>query len=253
MLIAIAGGTGTAGRAVVAEALSRGHQVRVISRHRPEALLPGVSHAIADANDGGGLVDAVAGTDALIDTLDAKFGKALRALPAASGRLREAAVQAGMSRTVLLSILNCEQSDYGYYRAQAARAALYSDPRQPGSVVYATQFHNLIGSILGALPGVIPVFSGVSFQPISVESVARALVDAAESGAAETRVAGPEVLSMAELSEQWKAAGHRGARLKMPLPGAFGEFLRAGKNLELGSTVPGERFAEWAARSGAGH
>lgn len=246
MLIAIAGGTGTAGRAVVTEAVRRGHQARIISRHAAVDLADGVSHAVADASTGAGLATAVSGADAVIDTMDAKFGKALAGLPAASERLREAAHDAGVPRTVLLSILNCEQSDYGYYRAQAARAAMYQHPAWPGSVVFASQFHNLIGSIFGALPGVIPVFSGVSFQPISVESVASALVDAAESGAPVTRIAGPEQFSMAELAAQWKAAGHRGARVGMPLPGSFGAFLRAGKNLESSAAVSGQSFAEWA-------
>ncbi|AJT41629.1 SDR family oxidoreductase [Psychromicrobium lacuslunae] len=252
MLIAIAGGTGTAGRAVAAEALRRGHQVRVISRHAPAgsaALASGTSHAVADASTGEGLAAAVTGVDALIDTMDAKFGKALAGLPAASERLREAAHDAGVSRTVLLSILNCEQSDYGYYRAQAARATMYQRPAWPGSVVFASQFHNLIGSIFGALPGAIPVFSGVSFQPISVESVASALVDAAESGSSVTRIAGPGQFTMAELAAQWKVAGHRGVRLSLPLPGAFGAFLRAGKNLDASSAVPGQSFAEWAQAS----
>lgn len=246
MLIAIAGGTGTAGRAVAAEAARRGHQARIISRHAPVDLADGVSHAVADASTGVGLAAAVAGADAVVDTMDAKFGKALAGLPAASERLREAAHHAEVPRTVLLSILNCEQSDYGYYRAQAARAAMYQHPAWPGSVVFASQFHSLISSILGALPGVIPVFSGVSFQPISVESVASALVDAAESGTPVTRVAGPAQFSMAELAVQWKAAGHRGVRLTLPLPGAFGAFLRAGKNLDAAAAVPGQSFAEWA-------
>ncbi|NYE95173.1 uncharacterized protein YbjT (DUF2867 family) [Psychromicrobium silvestre] len=277
LLIAVAGGTGTAGRAVVAEALSRGHQVRVISRHLPGQTVDGVSYAVADAATGVGLAEAVSGVDVVVDTMDAKFGKALKTLPAASERLREAAHDAGVQRTVLLSILNCEQSDYGYYRAQAARAAMYLHPAWSGSVVYATQFHQLIASILGAVPGLIPVFPGVSFQPISVQAVATALVDAAsvdavsvdaasadaasadaasadaasvdaaETGARLTRIAGPEVLEMSELTQLWKAAGHRGARVRVPLPGAFGDFLRAGKNLAPDAAVPGPSFAEWLA------
>lgn len=46
------------------------------------------------------------------------------------------------------------------------------------SVVYSTQFHNLVAGIFsaGAKVGVIPAFRGVSFQTISTADVARVLI-----------------------------------------------------------------------------
>lgn len=244
MLIAVAGGTGTAGRAVVAEALTRGHQVRILSRHRPVELANGVEHSVVDAFSGEGLADSLSGAGALVDTLDGKFGKAQKSLPGASARLLEAAQSAAVPRAVLLSIIGSDQSSYSYYQTQAERASLYLAD-DAGAVVYATQFHQLVGSIFAAIPGVIPVIAGASFQPVSVESVAVKILDAVESAAKVTRVAGPELLSMDELAAHWKAAGNQGVRLRMPLPGEFGRFLCSGKNLALDAAEPGQTFAQW--------
>lgn len=259
MLIAVAGGTGTAGRAVVAEALTRGHQVRILSRHRPAELASGVEHSVVDAFSGEGLAGSLSGAAALVDTLDGKFGNAQKSLPGASERLLAAARSAAVPRAVLLSIIGSDLSSYSYYQTQAERASLYLAD-DIGAVVYATQFHQLVGSIFAAIPGVIPVIAGASFQPVSVESVAVKILDAVEAGpgasgsvelgsggsaAKVRRVAGPELLSMDELAAQWKAAGNRGVRLRMPLPGEFGRFLRSGKNLALDAAEPGQTFAQW--------
>jgi putative NADH-flavin reductase len=51
MRIAVVGGTGMIGSAVVEEALRRGHEVTSVSRSRPEAVLDGVVVVQADASD----------------------------------------------------------------------------------------------------------------------------------------------------------------------------------------------------------
>ena len=51
---------------------------------------------------------------------------------------------------------------------------------------------------------------------------------------------------MNELAEQWKAATHRrGMVTSVPLPGAFGTFLRAGKNLAPDAAVGAVEFNDW--------
>ncbi|WP_026555708.1 SDR family oxidoreductase [Arthrobacter sp. 35W] len=258
VLIAVAGGTGTAGRAVVAECLARGLSVRVLSRHIPApsapAFVPGAAYARADASSGEGLAQALDGVDFLIETLDARSGAALKGLPAASASLLRAADAAGVKRAVLLSIVHAEECAMSYYGAQAQRAALYRQAPLPTAVVLATQFHNLVAGIFaaGARVGLIPVFRGVSFQPIATADVARVLVDAALSDAGPHHAivaGGPAVHSMKELALAWKAAtGRRGLILPLPLPGSFGRFLRAGRNLVPGSAVGTVGFAEWVAQ-----
>ena len=259
--IAVAGGTGTAGRMVVAELVRRGFEARALSRHNPEADDPqrvkDAQYFQTDVRTGNGLEEALAGVDAVIETLDGKTGAALRALPETSRTLLRAAQAAGIGRAVLLSIVNSDKSDYGYYKVQAERASLYRNAGFETTVVYATQFHDLIDSIFasGARIGLIPAFRGVSFQPIATADAATALVDAAvgQPHTESVTVGGPEVLSMQQLARQWKASGRgRGLIVPVPLPGSFGRFLRSGQNLVPDRSYGGVTFQDWlAARQGS--
>lgn len=241
-VIAVAGGTGTAGRAVVAEAVARGYTVKSLSRHVPAAesrvRVAGASYVSVDFASGGGVASALQGVDALIETLDARSGAALKALPVTSVGVLAAAERAGVPKRVLLSIVNADQCSMGYYQAQASRARSYEAAGDGASVVYVTQFHNLVAGIFsaGARVGLIPVASGVSFQPISTSDVAKELVAQAVGGAgaaaASVIAGGPSVWTMRQLAEQWKSGtGSRALLMPIPFPGAFGNFLRARLNL----------------------
>jgi uncharacterized protein YbjT (DUF2867 family) len=261
VLIAVAGGTGTAGRAVVAEAVGRGFSVRAISRHIPEVDDPrwvaGASYVTADFRSGAGVAAAFDGAHAVIETLDARTGAALKALPATSVAVLAAASRAGVGRCVLLTIVNAGECSMGYYQVQASRARSYSSAGMPTSVVYATQFHDLVAALFsaGSRVGLIPAFPGVSFQPISTADVARVLVeevvmepDPHRSERRAVRAGGPSVWSMKALAEQWKSAtGRHGIVTSMPLPGAIGTFLRAGRNLVPDAAVGHEAFGDWLA------
>ncbi len=252
--LAVAGGTGTAGRMVVAESVRRSFETRALSRHSPSAddpiRVPDAQYFRADVGSGQGLAEALAGVDVLIETLDGKSRTALKAMPDTTRTLLRAAEAAGVRRAVLLSIVNSDQSDYGYYKIQAQRAALYGQARLETTVVYATQFHDLIAAIFagGARLGLIPAFNSVSFQPIATSDVARALVDAAvaEEPAETLTVGGPEVVTMRQLAEQWKRVrSRRGLIVPLPLPGSFGAFLRAGKNLVPEHAYGRVTFRQW--------
>ncbi|MCQ9165976.1 MULTISPECIES: SDR family oxidoreductase [unclassified Arthrobacter] len=261
VLIAVAGGTGHAGRAVAADAAGRGLKVRSVSRHVPETAGPGrvagVEHVAADFRTGDGVAEALAGVDLLVETLDARTGPSLKALPATTVAVLAAAQRAQVSRCVLLTIVNAAQSSMGYYQVQAARARSYEASGMPTTVVYATQFHDLVAGIFsaGSRVGIIPTFSGVSFQSIATADVARVLVDEAVAGlgtGAEVhrsiKAGGPSVWPMKSMGEQWKSAtGRRGVVASMPLPGSFGTFLRAGKNLVPDAAVGRLEFNDWLA------
>jgi len=257
-LIAVAGGTGTAGRAVVAEAVARGYSVRSISRHLPAPndprRVPGASYVLGDFHSGDGVPEALAGVDALIETLDAKAGAALQALPVTTVAVLAAAARAGVGRCVLLSIVNAAQASIGYYQVQAARARSYESSGQPSSVVYATQFHNLLAGIFaaGSKAGLIPAVPGASFQPIATADVARVLVDEAAVSSADlhrtTLAGGPTIYSMKDLAWQWKSVtGRRGLVTPVPLPGPAGRFLRTGMNLAPNHAVGTVEFSDWLA------
>lgn len=252
-LLAVVGGTGSAGRAVVAHAVAAGHQVRSLSRHLPppEKRVVGADYVQADLRTGVGVDVALTGVDTLVETLDARAGAALRALSVMSVATLTAAARAGVQRCVLLTIIRAGECRMGYYQEQAARALNYEKSGLATSVVYATQFHNLVGGIFtaGARAGIIPAFKGVRFQTISTADLAAVLVAEALRGGQEkssVMAGGPLVQGMEEMAAAWKLAkGSKALVTPLPLPGSLGAFLRAGKNLVPAAAVGTETFSQW--------
>ena len=66
MKIAITGGSGNVGRAIVAEAVRQGHDVTNIDRVAPPEPQPGVPFVAAEMSDYDALVRSFAGCDAVI-------------------------------------------------------------------------------------------------------------------------------------------------------------------------------------------
>ncbi|WP_435738276.1 NAD(P)H-binding protein [Cellulosimicrobium sp. PMB13] len=273
--IAVVGGTGAAGRAVVQEAVSRGHVARVLSRHAPDdaARVPGTTHHRVDllGDDGAGVAGdaldtALAGVDVVVDTTNGQSPTAMKVLTVGASRLATAARRAGVGRVVVLSIANADQADYGYYRAKVEQERLLAGAGAATTVVRATQFHEFLELFLGhggrlgrwARLGVLPVPRGARFQPIALVDVARALVDAAEGhapaggvpgpgpDATTVTIGGPEILDARDMARAWRAAhGSRRPVVGVPLPGPLGDFFRGGGNL-----VPDRRwgtvtYREW--------
>lgn len=253
VVIAVAGGTGLAGRAVIARGVAAGCTMRSLSRHAPDSMarVPGAQYVRANFRSWGGVADGLAGVDAVIETLDARSGASLRALPVMTTDLLAASARAGVGRCVLLTIARAKECSMGYYQAQAARARNYERAELPTSVVYATQFHNLVAGIFstGAKTGFMPVFRGVSFQPISTADVAQVLLAEALGGEAlrrEVIAGGPAVSTMKELAQVWKVVtGSKAMMTALPLPGGFGAFLRLGRNLVPEHAVGSVGFGEW--------
>ena len=255
--ICVAGGTGQVGREVARRAVAEGHKVTSLSRRVPplgsEKRHDDVTYVAGDVTTGEGLATALAGADVVIDCLEGQFGKAQRKFADGGARLLALAHRAGVGRAVALSIINCDLSTYPYYVSKARKERRYSESPLETVVVRATQFHGLVAMIFasGSKVRLIPVFKGASFQTISPVDVAKALLDAAlESPAAERHrlrtVVGPEVLTMRQMAESWKAVtGARGRIVEVPLPGAMGDFLRAGNNLIPGQNDGVETFVSW--------
>jgi uncharacterized protein YbjT (DUF2867 family) len=264
--IAVVGGTGAAGRAVVGEAVARGHDVRVLSRHAPDdaARVGTTAHRRVDllgrddARVDRDLDAALAGVDVVVDTSNGQTPGAMKVFTVGARRLAGAAGRAGVGRLVVLSIANVDRAEYGYYGAKAEQEKILAGSAVPTTVVRATQFHEFLEIFLGrdgrlgrwARFGLLPVPRGVRFQPIALVDVARALVDAAEGtppaggvpgpgpGATTVTIGGPEILDAREMARAWRAAhGSRRPVVGVPLPGPLGAFFRAGHNL-----VPDRRY-----------
>lgn len=255
--ICVAGGTGEVGREVVRQALSRGHAVAVLSRNPPPEGSPehhdGATYFRADVTTGEGLAEALAGADVVVDCLEGKSGKALRRLAAGGALLLAEAIAAGVRRAVLLSIINCDQSTYRFYRSKADKERVYARSQLETVTVRATQFHSLVAGLFaaGSRVGLIPVIRGARFQTISPADVAAALVEAAVEAPAGDRhslrtVGGPEIEDMRVLARTWKrVTGARGVVAVFPLPGSMGRFLREGRNLAPGERHGCETFEGW--------
>lgn len=248
-LVAIVGGTGNAGALTARAAQAAGHDVRVLSRHRPADPIVGVDYRTVDIVSGDALVSALAGADVLVDASNGATPKARRVFTEGARMLTDAAVTAGVPAAVLLSIAHTARSEAGYHRAKAAQEQIYRSSALPTTIVAATQFHDLPAMFFtpGARVGLVPSFRGVRFQPIDARDVADALVASLGAPSADTVIlGGPEVLSMDEMARIWTAALAPKARVvPTPLPGGLGDFFRSGENLAPEHAVGRIRFSEW--------
>ena len=248
----VAGGTGVAGRSVVAELVRRGETVRVLSR-RGAALGASVEQAVGDLITGDGLTGALDGVDVVIDTTDGKTRAARAVFTTGAANLLSAARAVGVSRAVLLSIVNVDRGTFGYYRAKTEQERRYAESPLPTQVVRATQFHEFVPMLCAPASklGLIPAFTGTRFQAIDTSDVARALVDAGQRESVTPDpvvVAGPQILPMREMAEAWKAAtGARGRVTNLPMPGAMGTFWREGRNLVPDNHFGTVTFDQWLA------
>ena len=124
MIIAVTGGTGFVGGALIAQALATGHQVRALAR-RPQPDRPGVTWIGGDLSDPGSLC---VGADAVIHVagiVNAKDRAGFAAGNIAGTEAVIAAVRAaGVERFVHVSSLAAREpalSDYGWSKAEAER------------------------------------------------------------------------------------------------------------------------------------
>ncbi|MFL6108999.1 MAG: SDR family oxidoreductase [Marmoricola sp.] len=188
MRIAVAGATGLIGSKLTELARSEGHEVVEIARETGFDLLVG-----------DGIDAALAGTDAVVDvtqspTLDETEASTFFETVAAN--LGAAASSAGITRTVVLSILGADKSpDYGYYVAKVAQENAHRR-HSPGPVVlHATQFHEFAGQMLGwNRSGNTTSIIDVPTQPVDTAEIVRLLLDLATGArSGDTELAGPKV------------------------------------------------------------
>jgi uncharacterized protein YbjT (DUF2867 family) len=232
MLVAVAGGTGTLGREVVAELERRGHDVRALSRSS-------AAHPV-DLGTGEGLALALAEVDVVVDAADGRLPRE---------RLLSAVAEAGVRHHVDVSIVGADRVPLRYYAGKVEQERLVRASGVPWSIVRATQFHSLVASILGntARFGLLPG-AAVPLQPVDAREVAVLVADvaAAEPTGTATELAGPEVRTLRELAQTWRLqTGRRAVVVPFPVPGRAGRALRAG-GLTNGATGTGRTtFAAW--------
>ena len=237
--ILVTGGTGTLGRLVVEQLRAAGLDVRVLSRRggTPE---DGVQHMTADLLSGVGLEPAGAGIETIVHCAGARTGDAT-----ATRNLVEAAKRAGVRHLVYISVVGADRvpqsgrldrAMFGYFGNKLATERVVAESGIPWSTLRATQFQAtflLVAQGMARLP-LIPVPSGLRFQPVSEVEVAERLVELALGAPAGPvpDLAGPEIASMADLIRAYlHASGKHRLLVPMPVPGRAARAMRDGANL----------------------
>ncbi|MEU7765440.1 NAD(P)H-binding protein [Nocardia sp. NPDC049190] len=238
MKIAVAGGTGVAGRVVVETLQARGHTPVVLSRGQGVDLV-----------SGSGLDAALTGVEVVIDASNVTTNRksvAVDFFEKAGRNLAGAAERTGVRHLVTPSIVGVDRVRLPYYTGKLRQEEIVRGGAVPWTIMRATQFHEFVGQVLSGVPGPIALVPIAPVQPIAVREVAEALVDLAlepPQGMA-PELAGPQVESLVELARRLIAAG--GARRRPVVPVYFPGGMRNGGLLPTGPGPRGtQTFADW--------
>ncbi|OYW47260.1 MAG: complex I NDUFA9 subunit family protein [Sphingomonadales bacterium 32-68-7] len=253
-LVVLIGGGGFLGTCVAQALLQRGARLRIADRHpekafnlKPLANLGQIQFVRCDVAGPGSLDALLHGADAAA-YLVGTFGANQQALQAdGAGRAAQAAAAAGAQAFAYVSAIGADPaSDSGYARTKGegealVRAAFPQATVLRPSVLFGEddQFLNMFAGLIAALPAV-PVFGpDARLQPLWVddaaEALAAALADPRAHGGKTYELAGPEVLTMAELHRRIAAAQGRESRLLIAVPDALSGLFAALPGTPLGA------------------
>jgi uncharacterized protein YbjT (DUF2867 family) len=245
MRIAVAGASGTVGRQVAGVAAARGHEVVGLSRS-----------AGVDVVTTEGLDAAIAGSDVVIDVLNASSilrQPAVAFFSATTRNLLAAEARAGIGHHVALSIVGIDGVEAGYYAGKLAQERLVATAAVPWSLLRATQFHDFAALWLRQTRrGRLALVPAGLLRPVDAGEVAERLIAAAEAGPAGRLrdLTGPQDERLADMVRRLASAEGDPVRpVELRLPGAYWRALRSGvlrghDDADRG-TVP---FAEWLRR-----
>ncbi|MCP1117712.1 complex I NDUFA9 subunit family protein [Robbsia andropogonis] len=262
--VAVIGGTGFIGRSLIPKLLTLGYAVRVATRYRTRArpiqMLP-ISITECDVHAPAQLSAFLDGADVVINLVGVLQDK--RAMPYGPGferahvalpeKICTASRALGIERFLHVSALHADSNGPSMYlrskgdgeqRINAAVAASQAEGGAPfratifrPSVIFGPgdQFLNLFAQVLKFAPFMPLACAHARYQPIYVEDVAQALVNAIELDAPTVprvfELGGPHVYTLAELVRfAGEASGHRRPVIGLPdwaghLQGAIFEHL----------------------------
>lgn len=247
MKVAVAGGTGVAGRWTASALRDAGHEPVVLARS-----------AGVDLVSGDGLAAALAGCDAVIDVANITGTKATDVsafFEAVSRNLMREAAAASVRHIVALSIIGIDHVPFGYYQGKLRQEAVLAGSPVPVSILRTAQFHEFPGQYLSRFSGRFVVVPRWRVQPVAAREVGAELARLAGSappgtGApARSALAGPREENMADMIRQLNSGqGARRRVFEVRLPGAAGKAMAAGGNLPGPEAPRGiQTFADWLA------
>jgi len=184
-LLALTGGTGFVGQAVLDEAARCGMQVRALAR-RPMPDMPGVDWVQGDLDDRRALAalmrdaEAVLHVAGVVNTPDPE--EFTRANVTGTLTMLEAALAAGVPRFIFVSSLSAREPDLSAYGASKARAEHivkasgldWTIVRPPA--IYGPRDKEMFELFRAAKYGVVPVPAGGRASIVHVEDLARLLL-----------------------------------------------------------------------------
>jgi len=246
--ILVTGGMGSLGRRVVVRLQGPGYEVRTLSRSAR-----GAGVVRGDLLTGEGLARALKGVDVLIHCASSPR-KSRQTDVEGTGRLLEAASQAGVSHVVFVSIVGVDLNPYlPYYRAKLDAERIVERSPVPWTILRATQFHEFVLKQIRLLER-IPIMMaprGFLLQPMDIGEVADRLVELAlsEPAGRVPDIGGPEVRTFPDLARSYlKATGHRRRVVEVPVPGKAARALREGAQLAPDRAYGEIRWEEFLSR-----
>lgn len=241
--IAVLGGTGFVGRALVARLLADGHAVTVISRnrarHMERLLAPGADVRECDVYDATALTPVLRGHDTAINLVgilnDPRIGDSRRGFERAHVDLTRiliaACFQSGVPRLLQMSALNAGRGRSHYLRTRGAAEDLVKASQldwtifQPSVIFgHGDGLFCRFAALLKLAPVLPLARASAKFAPVFVgdviEAYARALSDRGTSRQA-YELYGSDVLTLAQIVRLTaRTLGLH--RLVLPLPDALG-------------------------------
>jgi uncharacterized protein YbjT (DUF2867 family) len=244
MRIAVAGASGRIGRLTIAALDAAGHQTVHISRS-----------AGVDAYTGSGLVDALAGADALIDVTNnpsQNEAEVVDFFGTLSRNLLAAEEKAGVRHHVLLSIVGVERNRRTpHYAGKREQEHLVANGPVPWTIIQATQFHDFAAMVAGwTLRDGTATIAPLLVQPIAPADVAAILADAAVAAPLGHRleIAGPQTEDLVDMARRTFAARGQEIKLIPTWRGPFGPDMAGEALLPAdGARLGGTSFEDWLA------
>jgi uncharacterized protein YbjT (DUF2867 family) len=195
--VLVTGGTGRLGRAVVPALRAAGHETFALSRH-PVDGAEGHGRRIGDLLDGQGVPQALRGVDTVVHL--ASSARHPRKVDVdGTKHLYDAAARAGVHHVVYMSIVGCDANPFAYYQIKAQAEQLTLTGPVPGTVLRATQFHELAVTLAQVAGAVATVRGRRPPRPVPLPVVGAVLRSFSEG----SNLAGPHADRGSRTLESW--------------------------------------------------